>query len=235
MRITIVNMIIADSKKTGPEAVPESFPGTISLLTTSNGKIILDPKYRKYNECKNEEFDYFTRQILSVSNPNVTKYNEKKYKELISDIYSVPDEAFGLLIIYNELHVWKKQDEQIKKGESVTRERKRFCDGKSGNRQGWTLEGIKLYNSLCRQVSDRRNETKHEEIMIRKRFAEEKQASENGITTNNTKGSTTDEADGGSSDSEKMSYYIENAEHLCGGSTEHLCGGSTDSSVDSEN
>merc|ERR1712194_465804 len=146
--------------------------------------------------------------ILSGSNPNVTKFNEKKYKDLISDIYSVADEAFGLLIIYNEWHVWQKQDEQIKKGESITREQKRFCDGKSGNRQGWTLEGIKLYNSLCRQVSVRRNETKNEELMIRKRFAEEKQASENGITTTNTKGSTTDEADGGSSDSDDLSYYI---------------------------
>ena len=104
MRITIVNMIIADSKKTGPEAVPESFPGTI-MLKMHNGKIILDPKYRKYNECKNEEFDYFTRQILAVSNPNVNKYKERKYKDLISDIYTVADEVFGLLMIYNECHV----------------------------------------------------------------------------------------------------------------------------------
>ena len=173
MRITIVNMIIADSKKTGPEAVPESFPGTI-MLTEHNGKIIIDPTYRKYNGCKNEEFDYFARQILSVLNPNINKYNERKYKDLISDIYTVADEASGLLIIYNKCHVWQKQDDQIKRGESVTRERKRFCDGKSVNRQGWTSEGIKLYNSLYKQVNVRRNETKNEELMIRKRFVEEK-------------------------------------------------------------
>ena len=226
MRITIVNIIIADSKKTGPEAVPESFPGTISLKK-HKGKIILDPKYRKYNECKNEEFDYFTRQILAVSNPNVNKYKERKYKDLISDIYTVADEAFGLLIIYNKCHVWRKQDKQIKRGESVTRERKRFCDGKSGNRQGWTSEGIKLYNSLCKQVNVRRNETKNEELMIRKRFVEEKKATENDITTTNTNRCTTDETDGGNLNSDDDSFYCDKPKYLCGGST--------DSSVDSEN
>ena len=230
MRITIVNIIIADSKKTGPEAVPESFPGTI-LLKMHNGKITLDPKYRKYNEGKNEEFDYFTRQILAVSNPNVNKYKERKYKDLISDIYTVADEAFGLLIIYNECHVWRKQDKQIKRGESVTRERKRFCDGKSGNRQGWTAEGIKLFNSLCKQVSIRRNETKNEELMIRNRFVEEKKKTENGITINNTNGSITDETDGGNLDSDDESLYCDKPQYLL----YQQIRDSTDSSDDSEN
>ena len=103
----IAQIFLGDSKRTGSEAVPESFPGSI-LLKRYHGKLILDSLYQKYDGCKNEEFDYFAWQILPVSNPSINRYNERNGKDLISEIYTVADEAFGLLIIYNECHVWQK-------------------------------------------------------------------------------------------------------------------------------
>ena len=56
--------------------------------------------------------------------------------------------------------------------------------------------------------------------MIRKRFAEEKKATENGITTTNTNGSTTDETDGGNLNSDDESFYCKKPKYLCRGSTD---------------
>ena len=166
--------IIDDSKNTGSsKGVPASFPGTI-LIQRKNGKYILHEEYRKYNDdALNEDFEYFLRQILSVSNPSINKFKESKQKLLISDMFTIADEAFGLLILYNEFHVWKLQVDQIKSGVKVKRERKRFCDGKSGNKQGWTSEGIKCYHSLCIQVKKRRDETKTVEENMRDIWAKE--------------------------------------------------------------
>ena len=47
--------------------------------------------------------------MLSSINPTYNKFGHKKCRELIGDIYSVTDEAYGLLVIYNKHHVWKKQ------------------------------------------------------------------------------------------------------------------------------
>ena len=43
-----------------------------------------------------------------------------KCRELISDIYSVTDKAFGLLVIYNEHHVWKEQEVMQQNGRKGT-------------------------------------------------------------------------------------------------------------------
>ena len=208
--ITFCPIFLVDSNKTGTGAVPESFPGSI-LLQRIEGKLSLHPLYRNYGGNKNEVFDYFARQILLVSNPSFNRYNERCGNELISEIYTVPDEAFGLLIIYNECHVWQKQVEQKKRKEKVTRNRKRFCDGKSGNRQGWTSEGITLFHSLCIQVRDRRKETKEEEVLIRKKFADARIAVENSNTTTGTgtASSNTDEAHGDSSIAEDEYYIVD--------------------------
>ena len=83
--------------------VPEAFSGTMGLVSDNKGKIILYPEYRS----NNEESDYFISQMLSTINPTFNKFGHRKGRELISEIYCVTDEAFGLLVIYNEHHEWK--------------------------------------------------------------------------------------------------------------------------------
>ena len=92
---------------TGPTTTnPEDFPGTIGLFSDNKGKIILNPGYRS----NNDKFDYFINQMQSAMNLTYNKFGHKKCRELISDIYSVTNEAYGLLVIYNEHHVWKEQE-----------------------------------------------------------------------------------------------------------------------------
>ena len=77
--------------------VPEIFQGTIGLVNDDNGTIVLNPAYR----IDNNEFKYYTSQILAAINPTCTKFSLQKCRDLLSDICSVTDEAFGLLVIYN--------------------------------------------------------------------------------------------------------------------------------------
>ena len=42
----------------------------------------------------------------------------------MSEIYSVSDEAYGLLVIYNEHHMWKEQEVMKKNGRKGTMSKK---------------------------------------------------------------------------------------------------------------
>ena len=140
-----------------------------------HGRVILDPMYRKYNGVLNDEFDYFVSRILPAIHPAKNKFYQRKHYELISTIYEVSDKAFGLLVIYNEHMVWKDQVDRQKKGESGKglKQNKRFCNSNSGNKHGWTAEGIGVYDMLCRDLKIRREESKNMEILMRDKWARE--------------------------------------------------------------
>ena len=76
-----------------------------------SSRVIINPLYRQHGSTTNNVFNYFVRRILQAINPTKTMFNQRKHKERIGEIFLVTDEAFGLLIIYNEHHVWKPQDE----------------------------------------------------------------------------------------------------------------------------
>ena len=45
---------------------------------------------------------------MSGVNSSITKFEKKKTEDLLSDIFTVSDEAFAIIIIINELHAWKE-------------------------------------------------------------------------------------------------------------------------------
>ena len=68
-----------------------------------------------------------------------TKFEDRKHKELISQIYSVSDEAFGLMIVHNEHHVWLEQEEmmtQSLKGNKI-KKRKHFVSKQKKMNVNW--------------------------------------------------------------------------------------------------
>jgi hypothetical protein len=154
--------------------VPESFPGTLKLVQNNEtGELSLNPNYRQLCGGENKELDYFVTRIMPAMNPGVSKFATRKHVDLISDMYTVADEAYGLLILHNEHHIWEKQVLMIKsgaKGKHLKKENKKFCSGRSGNKQGWTEEGIQLFHSLRQQVKAIRQTTKKNEETIRERF-----------------------------------------------------------------
>ena len=160
--------------------MPDEFPGTLEIADwdmRDAKRKVLHPQYRAYSDADNSEFYYFVTRILSSVNARNNDFNGNKRgtENLLSEIFSVEDEAFALLMLYNELHVWESGLKKKKDG-SVKMEQKRFCDAKSGRRIGWALEGKVLFYKLCAEIKDlRRNPQTGElfEKQMRERFREE--------------------------------------------------------------
>ena len=140
--------------------VPTGFPATL-LISTTDGKNYLNSHYRLYTDNQwEEEFQYFMARIMPALAPSRNKYKKNKGTKKLSEIYTVSDEAFGLLVLHNELHCW---DEASKKGTdeetpSTLKSKKRFCDSGSGRKQGWSADGRMLYEHLCWGVHNRRKD-----------------------------------------------------------------------------
>ena len=92
--------------------VPDSFPGVLKMNTTNKDEPLLPKHYGKYGLEGKEEFEYFVKTLLSEVQPKRTRYKRLRGQETISDRFTASDEAFALIVLDNELHVW---DEQIKK------------------------------------------------------------------------------------------------------------------------
>eukprot|EP00536_Pseudo-nitzschia_multiseries_P001918 jgi/Psemu1/4492/gm1.4492_g len=131
----------------------------VESLSPSLNTGILNPQYRRYNDAETEDFHYFVTRIMSAINPTNSNFKQQKERNLLSDIFSVAGEAFVLILIYNEHHVWRK-----------------FCDSDSGSRNGWMEERQELFSDLCDKVVKLRNqpETERElEEMMREKFRNE--------------------------------------------------------------
>ena len=146
----------------------------------------LNKEYRK--DCKNSEVLWFFENILAAINPAVTNFRSKKYKEPISQIFSVSDEAYALLIVENEYERWK---DQIKAGKDGKKSfmRKKYVDYKSGKKgdSSWSLRGRKLFTYLCKTVDELRksDETgKQFEENLMKHYRKEMDIEGNTVTEN---------------------------------------------------
>ena len=110
-------------------------------------EIVLPENYRRWDEPP-MEFRYFVENVIQAVRPNETKFNELKANTRISEIFTVSDEAFALVILLNEYHCWDRNGSA----------EKRFVSAKSGNKQGWSVRGLNAYTTLCTEVKRRRLE-----------------------------------------------------------------------------
>eukprot|EP00536_Pseudo-nitzschia_multiseries_P008135 jgi/Psemu1/19658/gm1.19658_g len=132
-------------------------------------------KYRKNSILGDKDFYYFVTPILAGISPSHNKFKQSKEMGLISDIFLVSDEAFGFMILHNKHHVWINNRGR-KKDETIRRERKRYCDAKIGSRDGWMLEGVETFNSVCEALIKLRKHAETEcdlEVKLRDRFQPE--------------------------------------------------------------
>ena len=88
---------------------------------------------------------YSVAHILPAMNPSVSNYKRDKDKKMISEIFSVADDTFGLVMLYNESNVWTGATTTVTKENS---QKKKLLDSKSGRKDGWTEEG-KIYSMSC--------------------------------------------------------------------------------------
>ena len=148
---------ITEDRKHG-DVVPDTFPGSVSIdWTNSDEGKILNASYRAYGNADNAEFYYFLTRILASVNPVQTGFKSHKGKLKISDMFTVSDEAFAILMLHNEYDTWVKFEEN-KVDPTVKKRKKRFCDADSGRREGWAIEGRLLFSRLCEEIEElRRN------------------------------------------------------------------------------
>ena len=111
--------------------MPENFPGTLGLVDDPNneGEVMINPEYRKYPRTINDQFCYFVRRILPAINPKKLNFGKECVYKTVSEMFLVSDEAFALLVLYNEHHVWKENmkqgDQSIDSEENSTNRRKK--------------------------------------------------------------------------------------------------------------
>ena len=82
------------------------------------GSVIINPNYRR--DPENEDFKYFISRILPAMNPSKSKFSTSKTQSVLSDIFTPCDEAYGLLLIHNELNVLDNE-ERMNGRQSVNR------------------------------------------------------------------------------------------------------------------
>ena len=164
------------ARKEHDRIIPRSFPGTVGLSNNTEKRTLLHPMYRRYKDADTndegfQEFLYFLGLLAKV-NAQRTKFKTLKSNKLISEIFTPSDEAFGLLVIENEHDGWEEQYRKKKqglKGKDLFI-KKKFCDGRSGNKDGWTSTGLLLYRQLVEEVTIRRRQTKDFEEKLRTYF-----------------------------------------------------------------
>lgn len=172
------------------EEVPSSFPGLLQLMipdeesdedyediTKNVGYIEGKCLHKDYRRKNTPEFEYFTTKLLHRIGVNRIQFEKKKRTNCLSDIFTVEDEAFGLLVLSNEYKNWKKQRElkaSGKRGNSL-RLPKRFVNGDSGQTMSWSTDGIQAFEVLCVEIEELRatEESKKIEHEMRLKFDEE--------------------------------------------------------------
>jgi len=122
---------------------------------------VLHDGYRRVDEDQESvpaEYKYSYESFLSLIEPNRTSSKRVNRRNLLSDIYTVSDEAFGLLVIHNELGVWGEQYKLQEEGKSARQLRinKKYAKHNSG--ESWALEGLAMYGALKLGIAGRGGE-----------------------------------------------------------------------------
>ena len=165
---------------------PIIFPGTLEINPNKEKIPILHQGYRKLdgNDEVPLEFIWFISVFLSRIQPLRTKFGEKCTEKNVSDIYTVSDEAYGLLVLHNYKEAW---DQQLKwKREGVKGSKlcckSKYIDCKIGSKAAWGRSGMNTYNELCKYVEKRRSESKMFEKKVLNYFMSKKRISDLEIT-----------------------------------------------------
>ena len=142
--------------------VPEEFPGVLKINTTNKDEPLLHEHYGKFGVDGMPEFEYFIKTLLSEVQPKRTRYKRQRGHEIISACFTASDEAFALIVLDNELHVWDQQIEKRKgsrcKKSDLRMEKKYMKRHGSGGKCGWSKEGQKIYKRLTDEIVAQRKE-----------------------------------------------------------------------------
>ena len=116
----------------------------------------LKPTCRRLDGGIAPEFRCFMDRIMPAISPSRSCHNKHKGMKTLSEMFTVSDEAFGLLMLLNEFDSWKAKENEESTGAKAGHTTKRFVDGRSGNKEGWNVAGINTCKRLCKNLVKRR-------------------------------------------------------------------------------
>ena len=162
------------------------------ISPNDEGKALLNKEYRKFGK---EEFEYFIIHLLSRTQPKRTKYNKHTRPiRSISECFTPSDEAFALLVLDNELHVWEQQLQLERDGKKTIKEMrlgKKYTKGytnRRGTTCGWSRDGMTYYNKLQTEIRKIRQETVVAEQKYMEKFRRDENWEDVGTTSNGCQG-----------------------------------------------
>ena len=163
--------------------VPEGFPGVLKInpVDATGKESFLHKDYRDFGENGNKVFEYFVKRLLSKIQPNRTKYrNERDYcTKTFDQAFTVSDEAFALLVLDNELHVWndhlqrRQNDDSANVAPHETGLRKKYVYLYKKSPSGWSEKGKAIYVTLKKQLSELRRHKQESTSRYMNKFREE--------------------------------------------------------------
>ena len=191
----MLNYLLSYSEHKEAGKVPRNFPGVLEIIPRKDGgeQSYLHKNYREFGENGNEELEYFFKNLLPRIDPSRTKYkNKKNYSERSFDAsFTVSDEAFGLLVLDNELEVWNRQFEAKQKDPKAKihgkEYKKKHVELYQKGPSGWSDEGILLYYQLKDQLREVRKIKRQSTDKYLQKFREEAGAKLPGYSCNQQK------------------------------------------------
>ena len=165
-----------DDKKKG--IVPDSFPRLLDigeLIKTNFQDETQATLLSSYRTSLSDDFYYFVTRLLSGVNASITNFESKKTHVLLSEIFTVSDEAYALVTILNSLHVWEEQMKD-KADRDPKRMKRKYTLPKSGRKESWSTEGRNAFHILCRKIEILRKDEmtgRTIEESLRNKFREE--------------------------------------------------------------
>ena len=124
----------------------------------------LKPTHRRLDGSIAPEFRHFMNRMMLAMSPGRSSHNKCKGIKSSSEMFTLSNKAFGLLMLLNKFDSWKAKAEEEKSGRKAQQTGKKFADGRSGNKEGWNLAGLNTYKRLCKNLVMRRKDLSSMEL-----------------------------------------------------------------------
>ena len=130
-----------------------------TLIRNYHDYLDKDKKLREDRRPEFEAFVYMVDRILTSVNANVNRYRAATRKTTnLSEVFSVSDEAFALLMVDNYWVRWHRlrHPKENKPKEWYAAQYTGSEEGR--NESGFTRKGVQKYNDLVKMVQEKRRE-----------------------------------------------------------------------------
>ena len=92
-------------------------------------------------------------RMMPAMAPSRSNCNEHKGMKNLSEMFTVSNKVFGLLMLLNKFDNWKAKAEEETNGKKAGCTSKKFVDRRSGNKEEWNPAGLNTHRRLCKNLA----------------------------------------------------------------------------------